>query len=64
MGFKGNEKNCLTKRRVDSSTPDLSLVMDDASNPIFGNRKQVTALNMVDFRVLHDWFQAPDMGVL
>ena len=35
------KRNSLTKRKTTSSTPDLSLVVNGASNPVFGDRKQI-----------------------
>jgi hypothetical protein len=52
------KRNFLTKLKITLSTPDLSLVVDGASNPIFGNRKKLTELKMEDFKVLYDWLQA------
>jgi hypothetical protein len=52
------KRNSLTKLKITSSTPDLSLVVDGASNPIFGDRKKLTELKMEDFGVLYGWLQA------
>ena len=52
------EPQLKRKRKTTSSTPDLSLVVNGASNPVFGDRKKLTELKMKDFKVLYDWLQA------
>ena len=52
------KRNSLTKLKITSSIPDLSLIVDGASTPIFGDRKKLTQLKMEEFKVLYDWLQA------